>query len=151
MGAFSLIVVINLLNRYNMTHPEEYDDESTSPKLDKAKIKAEEFKRKTKQEVRAEKELDEARKAGTAPAEVDEEGRDINPHIPQFIVKAPWYLGIDKPTLKHQKPHEEKQKNFVDIQEELINKGIIKDKVITKFRKGACENCGAMTHKRRDC
>ena len=23
--------------------------------------------------------------------------------------------------------------------------------VATKFKKGACENCGAMTHKRKDC
>ena len=23
--------------------------------------------------------------------------------------------------------------------------------MITKFRKGACENCGSMTHKRKDC
>jgi pre-mRNA-processing factor SLU7 len=25
------------------------------------------------------------------------------------------------------------------------------DEIATKFRKGACENCGAMTHKTKDC
>jgi pre-mRNA-processing factor SLU7 len=47
---------------------------------------------KSREVYKKEKELEEARKAGTVAPEQDEEGRDINPHIPQYIRNAPCTL-----------------------------------------------------------
>ncbi|XP_065919281.1 pre-mRNA-splicing factor SLU7-like [Dysidea avara] len=96
------------------------------------------------------KELEEARKAGTAPAEVDEEGKDINPHIPQYISQAPWYVSNNRPSLKHQRVQEDKKKSFNTIAD-WYKKGVNEKARATKFRKGACTNCGAMTHKAKNC
>ena len=64
----------------------------------------------SREEYRAKKALDEARKAGTAPAEVDENGKEINPHMPQYITQAPWYLNAKAPSLKHHMLQKENQK-----------------------------------------
>ncbi|CAF1094660.1 unnamed protein product [Rotaria sordida] len=108
-------------------------------------------KKQTREEYRQQKELEELRKAGSAPAEVDEEGKDINPHIPKYMTDVPWYVTYDhaKPTLKHQRIHPEKSKEY-DTLNEWYARGHA-DKVATRYRPGACENCGAMTHKRKDC
>ncbi|KAI8868861.1 hypothetical protein GQ42DRAFT_163833 [Ramicandelaber brevisporus] len=55
-----------------------------------------------REEYKRQKELEAARKAGTAAPEVDEHGKAIDPHIPSFISKAPWYIQSDTPTLSHQ-------------------------------------------------
>lgn len=107
-------------------------------------------RKKSREDWRKAKELEEARKAGTAPAAVDEEGKDINPHIPQYISATPWYFGSQGPTLKHQRPQPEKQKQYSSI-DAWYNRGVDASQVASKYRKGACENCGAMTHKRKDC
>ncbi|KAJ3288107.1 mRNA splicing protein [Blyttiomyces sp. JEL0837] len=104
------------------------------------KLSREDFKRQ--------KAIEEQRKAGTLPAEVDPEtGRDINPHIPHYISAAPWYLDINHATLKHQRAPETKQLGGInDWYERGKTLGVAK-----KYRKGACENCGAMTHETKDC
>ncbi|XP_030022879.2 pre-mRNA-splicing factor Slu7 [Manduca sexta] len=107
-------------------------------------------KKKSREDWRKAKELEEARKAGTAPAAVDETGKDINPHIPQYIATAPWYYGTAGPTLKHQRPQEDREAQFTKL-DKYYNKGVDATKVATKYRKGACENCGALTHKKKDC
>ncbi|XP_018417417.1 PREDICTED: pre-mRNA-splicing factor SLU7 [Nanorana parkeri] len=111
----------------------------------------EEPKKMTREDWRKKKELEEQRKLGNAPAEVDEEGKDINPHIPQYISSVPWYVDPSKrPTLKHQRPQDEKQKEYT-LLGEWFRKGVKEGIIATKYRQGACDNCGSMTHKRKDC
>ncbi|UYV62152.1 SLU7, partial [Cordylochernes scorpioides] len=109
----------------------------------------EEPKKKTREEWRKDKELEEARKAGTAPAAVDETGKDINPHIPQYISSAPWYYGSSGPTLKHQRIQPDKLKSKTTLGEYYVRE--LKGPTATKFRDGACKNCGAMGHEKKFC
>jgi len=103
---------------------------------------------KSKEDYKKEKELQEARKAGTAPAEVDEDGKEINPHIPQYIATTPWYLAkSDKPSLKHQRTTIKGGSTI----NEYIKLPPVQSEAATKFRKGACTNCGAKTHALKDC
>ncbi|KAJ7076330.1 Pre-mRNA splicing Prp18-interacting factor-domain-containing protein [Mycena belliarum] len=102
----------------------------------------------SREEFRRQKDLDAARKAGTAPAALDEEGRPINPHIPQYISQAPWYLDTGAPSLNHQRRPESEDIKKTDA---WYDRGVKAGPAAKKYRKGACENCGAMTHKKQDC
>lgn len=102
----------------------------------------------SREEFRRQKDLDAARKAGTAPAALDEQGKPINPHIPQYISQAPWYLDTGAPSLSHQRRQEEDRADKLD---NWYDRGAKAGPAAKKYRKGACENCGAMTHKKRDC
>ncbi|MEJ1281004.1 hypothetical protein NN561_011951 [Cricetulus griseus] len=105
----------------------------------------------TREDRRKNTELEEQRKLGNATAEVDEEGKDINPHIPQYISSVAWYIDPSKtPTLKHQRKQPEKEKQFSSSRE-WYKRGVKENSVSTKYGKGACENGGAMTHKNEDC
>jgi pre-mRNA-processing factor SLU7 len=110
-------------------------------------------KKQTREEYKKQKELEEQRKAGNAPAEVDESGKDINPHIPKYMVDVPWYVTYDhsKATLKHQRLHDEKSVTYDGLDKWYVRGQVELGKIATKYREGACENCGAMGHNRKDC
>ncbi|KAF3776255.1 Pre-mRNA-splicing factor [Nymphaea thermarum] len=101
---------------------------------------------KSREDHRKQLELEEARKAGLAPAELDEDGKEINPHIPQYMSSAPWYLNAERPSLKHQR----KWKSDPNYTKDWYDRGA-KIFQADKYRKGACENCGAMTHTSKSC
>jgi pre-mRNA-processing factor SLU7 len=59
--------------------------------------------RMSKEDWKKKNELDELRKSGAIEPEKDDEGNEINPHIPQYMSQAPWYLNAKGPGLKHQR------------------------------------------------
>lgn len=104
----------------------------------------------SKESYRQQRELEAARKAGTAAPAVDAQGNAINPHIPEYITKAPWYADVGNgPSLSHQRRTDGEEKK-VSI-DDWYDRGATAGPAATKYRKGACENCGAMTHKKKDC
>jgi pre-mRNA-processing factor SLU7 len=77
-----------------------------------------------------------------------------NEYIPSFIAKKPFY--IDDATqsqddyLEHQRL--QSQKNHDPLATSTwYDRGKKVAPAATKFRKGACENCGSMSHKEKDC
>jgi hypothetical protein len=102
----------------------------------------------SREEFRKAKELEEARKAGTAAPALDDEGNMINPHIPQYISTAPWYLSHGAPSLKHQRMTKPRETTTIDRGWYRRGEEVVAGQA-AKYRKGACANCGAMTHKEK--
>jgi pre-mRNA-processing factor SLU7 len=106
-------------------------------------------------ERRAKRDLDAARVRGDLPPEQNPvTGEMINPHIPEFMAKAPWYAkaGEDKGAgLSHQRlDGSAVGDQSISALAPLYQRGALGARA-TGFRAGACRNCGAGTHKEKDC
>lgn len=91
--------------------------------------------------------------AGTALPETDTAtGKVINPHIPDWMAKPSWWQDTGSgPSLKHQKAPSRYDYNADPKKlDQKFERGLT-SKAAKTYRKGACENCGAMTHKKKDC
>ena len=77
------------------------------------------------------------------------ESKQKNEYIPQFISKKPFYLNSadsESDYLEHQR-----LQTATPDQSKWYDRGARLGIAATRFRKGACENCGAMTHKTKEC
>ncbi len=129
-----------------------------------------------RQDPKLKREMDAARMRGDLPPEQDSSGNLINPHIPEFMAKAPWYMGqaqaaaaaatASAPTaagtggggLAHQKKLPGAPGASVADQSIEALESYYRQRGTTTaapraaaFRKGACRNCGSGTHSEREC
>lgn len=87
-----------------------------------------------------------------APASVGSKStvdwEEINTHVPLYMKQAPWYAKSEEPdNLKHQRKQKESLQSNINLCYDRGAKTFQAD----QYRKGACENCEAMSHNANSC
>ncbi|SMQ56249.1 unnamed protein product [Zymoseptoria tritici ST99CH_3D7] len=82
------------------------------------------------------------------------QSNERNEYIPSFIAKKPFYIddatASDADYLEHQRLQSENTTDTL-ANADWYARGSKKGPAATKYRKGACENCGSMSHTAKDC
>ena len=83
----------------------------------------------------------------------DDYGNIVNPYIPRFIVKTPWYVAPKEEGGSEGGQSMEHQRSNIVLESktEIKDTEKLEYPAPKKFKKGACENCGARTHLTADC
>lgn len=79
-----------------------------------------------------------------------------NEYIPSFIAKKPFYIDDATASDSDYLEHQRLQNDALSSKDSLATaewyaRGSKKGPAATKYRKGACDNCGSLSHKEKDC
>lgn len=104
------------------------------------------MKKSTREERQRRSDIEQARAAGIGPKYVcSDASAAAGAQIPQFITKTPWYL-----------THQIDPRRLDYTAQPASSLGAAARQpapaqIATRFRDGACTNCGSLTHSDRDC